>query len=526
MRQWIADWRRAHPGRDIRPVLEAVDEYPFIRLPATALIAAITTQGVSHTNQFVSLLLENGADVNNMWDSGGLMVSPLDFSVEAYLAYPCPAAFDTIEMLTRRGARYGDGWRTGCFDVGPLGGPRAQAGCLAGAAARVLAFAGCAELHLPDIWDNVELEPGVPLLAHALNGFSMPYIHADPDEVSTAMRAWCGRGPGSVADVVLKLQESPAALNMLLQSVDPQEARTCGNNAAYQAFSALNAVPLFAGLAGGDDDFQSLANAAQAGKSVCAARLITGRASERIAQFEREVGAAETPVTRGVQVEYLHRVAAAVSARLPEQLASRLFAVLPDEALVPSGSHVHRACARSDHDAFINCLAVDCDAVLRGERPDLLVDALVSAPGVRTVWQERLLACVDREWDALQVTAPGESRDEMFTRLAKQQTRGAEKISDDLMSPVADIGSAEFDDICKRVKSQREIVAGSFCNCLTKTIVENAPSFLSEPWATRSAVASALRGRSIKKATTIPWAPNSHSAARMPPKSVTRTPFR
>jgi len=483
----------------------------------------------------VSVLLKNGADVNAKISYYGdeNKVSPLDFAAEAYLAYPLPEAFEAIQMLAEKNARYGDGWRVSCFDVGPPNGTRAQGGCLAGAAARVFAFAQCVEKHVPDIWDSVEREPGVRFLANALNGFSMPYVHADLREMRLAMRAWCGplTRKGSVADVVLMLQESPAALAMTLKSVDPQESGTCGNNAAYQAFVALNAVPFYVALARAPAEFENLGHAVLAARSIAAAHLIAGRVHERIAQFEREMGQAQTPVTLGVQVEYLHRVAAAVGVLLPEQLASQLNAVLPDESLVPSGHHVHRACAGPDHDSFINCLAVDCAGVLRGERTDLVIDALASAGGVRAVWRECLLECVDRMWDSLQLAVPGESRHDMFQKTARGRTLGGEKISDDLMSPIADIKDAEFNEICKRVQLQYDTVDATFCNCLTTTIVKNPPSFLGEAGVTRSAIASALRGRSIHKVTAIPMLSMSdlsisNLGGRMPLKSASRRPFR
>jgi hypothetical protein len=336
----------------------------------------------------------------------------------------------------------------------------------------------------------------------------MPYVHDNEQTLlakRSAMQAWCGpqRRPGSVADVVLKLQASPATLDMTLKSVDPQEADTCGNNAAYQAFIALNAVPLYEALAQSGTEFSDLKRAAVAGSGLSAAHLIASKVHERIGTFERDMGPVQTPVPRGVQVEYLHRVAAAVGALMPRELANRLYAILPDESLVPYGDHAHRACSLPDHESFINCLAADCAGVLRGERPDLLIDALTSAgglrTGVRTIWQEHVLACVDRKWESLQVTVPGESREEMLGKVAKRRTPDAEKISDDLMERVDErLNDDEFKRICDRIHDQREIVIGQFCNCLTTTIVESPPSFFTEAGATKTAVASALQGRSVK----------------------------
>ncbi|CAJ0808325.1 hypothetical protein LMG19083_04688 [Ralstonia psammae] len=527
--RWIDDWRRTHPGQDVRPLLNATAVHNGFDFPATPLFVAIP-KPVDVANPLISVLLENGADPNKTAAySGGLKVSPLDFAIEAYLAYPVPAAFETIEMLIKKHARYGDGWRASCFDVGRPGGDRAQAGCLAGAAARVLAFAECVELHMIDVWDNVDGEPGAEFLANALNGFSMPYRYTDPNEARLAMWKWCGpqRRPGSVADVVLKLQESPEALNMTLKSVDPQERGTCGNNAAYNAFIALNAVPLYEALARGATEFSHLKRAALAGSSLSAAHLLASRVHERIGTFEREMGPAQTPVSRGSQVEYLHRVTAAVGALLPRELANRLYAVLPNESLVPSGNHAHRACSLHDHDSFINCLAVDCAGVLRGERPDLLIDALASAGGVRAIWQEHLLACVDRQWDSLQVTAPGESRRDLLEKVAKRRTPDAVKISDDMTERIdKQLNDAEFKRICDDIRDQREIVTGQFCHCLTTTIVENPPSFFAKAGVTKKAVVSALQGRSIKEVTATPSPSLYRPSGRVPPTNVSRTPYR
>jgi hypothetical protein len=239
------------------------------------------------------------------------------------------------------------------------------------------------------------------------------------------------------------------------------------------------------------------------------------------------MGPAQTPVPRGVQVEYLHRVAAAVGALLPRELANPLYGVLPNESLVPSGSHVHRACSLPDHESFINCLAVDCAGVLRGERTDLLIDALASAGGVRTIWQEHLLACVDRKWDSLQMTAPGESRTEMFGQEARRRTPGAEKISDDMTEAIdKQLSGAEFERICKRIQEQHEIVTGQFCNCLTTTIVQNRPSFFEKAGIIKKAIGIALQGRSIKEIGPMPSPSIYHPSGRVPPTIVNRTPFR
>lgn len=503
LRRWIDDWRRTHPGQDIRPILnEAAEHKDFFNFPATPLFVAIRNPA-RIANALISVLLEYGADPNKtVAHRDGVNVSPLDYAIEGYLEYPRPADFETIEMLIKKNARYGDGWRKRGFDVGPPGNDYAQAECLEGAAARVLAFAQCVELHVPDIWSNVQSDLGGPLLSTALNGFSMPYAYTDPDEARFAMRAWCGpKGrAGSVSDVVLRLQKSPAALNMTLKSVDPQEHGTCGNNAAYQAFIALNAVPLYEALARGAAELSDLARVAPAGKSLCAAHLISSAVRERIGEFEREMGPVQTPVPLGVHVEYLHRVAAAVAAILPPELRSQLYAVLPDESLVPSGSHVHRACTLPDHESFIYCLAVDCAGVLRGERSDLLINALGSAGGVSTIWQEHLLACVDPKWDSLGVTVPGESRRDMFQAQARLLTPGSEKISDDMTTPIdEELTDAEFNKICKNIKDQCDIVTGQFCNSLTTTIVQNRPSFLGKAGITKKAVASALQGRSMRE---------------------------
>jgi hypothetical protein len=502
VRRWIDKQR---PKGDIGRVLNETAAYKHLPYPSTALIASIATKVASATNELVPVLLNNGADANGMMSWGDeFKVSPLDFAISTYLGCPAPIAFKAVEELVKKDANYGDGWKAGFFDVGPRAGDAAHPDVVTGAAARVLAFAECIERHEPDPWDRVCLDSGAIFLANALNGFAMPYVHDNEQTLlakRSAMRAWCGPKvrPGSVADVVLKLQGSAAVLDMMLKSVDPQDAETCGNNAAYQAFIALNAVPLYEVLARGATEFSDLKCAALAGSSLSAAHLISSRVHERIATFARQMGPAQNPVQRSSQTEYLHRVAAAVAALLPEELANRLYAVLPNESLVPYGNHVHRACSLPDHESFINCLVVDCAGVLRGERPDLLIDALGSARGVRSIWQQHLLACVDQKWESLKVTVPGESRMETLEKVAKRRTPDAERISDDLMERIDErLKDADFKRICDAIRDQREIVTGQFCNFLTATIVESPPSFFAEAGATKKAVESALQGRAIK----------------------------
>lgn len=344
----------------------------------------------------VQALVDAGSDLSAL--PNGFAV--LDWATCCYLIDPTPVRRAVIDALGPY-APYGLGWRSGYYDV--RSDHNAPAPSLVAASARVLAFAQDGRQHNPQAWERVEGHDGAPALAQALNCFASVRDGEDPLPFRMAMlRVSCnhrtlsndatvGIVPG-LADIVLRLQNKPGALDLVLKLVEPSQPGACGNQPAQRAFMVMNAVPLCEALANDNPDPHQ---AIEASRSYAAAHLIVRRVAKRITDINLANG--ESPLVGiGNRVEYFNRVGAAVGQRLRGRALPQLVGLLPDEASVPLGGVVNPACGQNDHRSFVKDVARECADVLAGKRNDLVRGVLCFAPEIDTFWQDVLLDRIDR----------------------------------------------------------------------------------------------------------------------------------
>lgn len=350
--------------------------------------------------ELVAALVDAGTKLNASHDG----VTALDQATTYFLSDPSSQRRAVIDALGPT-ARYGIGWEIGYYDV--LSHRDAPEPSLMAASARVLAFAQCGRQHDPTAWEAVANHAGAPALAQALNGFASVREYEDPIPFRNAMRMAAGNGwieqrttegntilgyvPG-LANVVLRLQQAPGALDRILKMVEPSQPGACGNQPAQHAFMALNAMPLCEALATADPD---LRQAVAMARPVAVAHWLIQSVAARRRQINQESKSGPV-VGDGNAAEYVNRVGAAVMEHLSVQLRPQLFGLLPEEAMVPLGKVVDTACARDDHRTFVANLARECTDALNGERPDIVHKVLCTVPDVAAIWQEALLDWVDR----------------------------------------------------------------------------------------------------------------------------------
>ena len=120
--------------------------------------------------------------------------------------------------------------------------PDAPAPCLAAASARVLVFSDFGRQRRPEAWERVAEHEDAPALAQALDGFASVRDGEDPRPFRKAMFQVASYRltklsdglpmtlvPG-LADVVLRLQGMPRALDLALKLVEHRSPGLAGIN--------------------------------------------------------------------------------------------------------------------------------------------------------------------------------------------------------------------------------------------------------------------------------------------------------